>query len=251
MVVAIVQARMSSSRLPDKVLKNILGKPAIGYLFERLKFSGHIHKIILATSVNPENDRLCDYIRSLGFDVFRGSEDDVLERYYLAAKKYAADTIVRITGDCPLIDPQLCDQLIDEFLKQKVDYAYLSPAFAEGLDCEVLTFSAIEKCYQNAQLISEREHVTRYIINHKDRFKIFELNNTQDHSRYRIVLDEPQDFQMLTILFENYYGALHPRGNFLNIKEYLDAHPELIAMNAHVIRNEGILKSLQNDKVFK
>ena len=251
MILAIVQARMSSSRLPGKVLKNILGKPVIGYLFERLKCAKRIDKIILATSINSENDDLCLYIQSLGFDVFRGSEDNVLERYYLSAMKYAANGIVRITGDCPLIDPQLCDRLIDEFLEQKVDYAYLTPMFAEGLDCEVLSYSAVKQCYQNAKLVSECEHVTRYIINHKDQFKIFQLDNSEDDSRYRIVLDEQEDFEALRILFENYYGKLHPRGHFSDIKQYLDTHPELIKMNARVIRNEGIIKSLQNDKVFK
>lgn len=250
MILAIVQARVFSSRLPGKVLKTILGKPVIGYLFGRLRRAKRIDKIILATSINAENDVLCSYIETLGFDVFRGSEDNVLERYYLAATKYAADGIVRITGDCPLIDPQLCDQLVDEFLEQKVDYAYLSPTFAEGLDCEVLNFSALQQCYQNAKLLSEREHVTRYIVNHKDQFKILELNNTEDHSRYRIVLDEPEDFEMLKILFENYYGKLHPRGHFADIKKYLDSHPELFEMNAHIIRNEGLIKSLHNDKVL-
>ncbi len=251
MVLAIVQARVSSSRLPEKVMKEILGKPVIGYLFERLAYAQGIDKIILATSLSPENDKLCGYIDSLGYDVFRGSEDNVLQRYYLASKQYSAHDIMRITGDCPLIDPEICDRLIGEYFKQKVDYAYLGPRFAEGLDCEIFKFSVLEKCHQKASLLSECEHLTRYIHNHKDQFKILRVDNIEDHGHYRITVDEPQDFEMLKILFEDYYGKLHPQGRFSDIKKYLDAHPELMKMNARIIRNEGLIKSLQTDKVIK
>jgi len=251
MILAIVQARMSASRLPGKVMKKILGKPIIGYLFDRLKNSKRMTKIILATSINKENDELMSYVQGLGFDVWRGSEDDVLERFFFATKKYAADTVVRITGDCPLIDTRICDRLIDEFTKHQVDYAFLAPSFAEGLDCEVLKVTALEKCYQHATLASEREHVTPYIKNHKDQFKLFCLDNREDHSGYRIVVDEPEDFAMLEILFNDYYRKIHPQGSFDEIKAYLDQHPELIKMNSHVIRNEGFIKSLKNDKVLK
>jgi len=244
MILGVVQARMSSSRLQGKVMKKILGKPIIGYLFDRLKASKRITKIILATSTNQENDELVFYVQGLGFDVWRGSEEDVLGRFFFAAKEYAADTVVRITGDCPLIDTRICDQLIDEFTKRQVDYAFLAPTFAEGLDCEVLKVTALEKCHQHARLDSEREHVTPYIKNHKDQFKLFRLDNREDHSGYRIAVDEPEDFAMLEILFNDYYQKIHPQGTFNEIKTYLDKHPELIKMNSHVIRNEGYIKSL-------
>jgi len=248
MVLAVVQARMSASRLPSKVMKKISGKPIIGYLLDRLKTSKRIDKIILATSTRQENDELCRYVQGLGFDVWRGSEEDVLGRFFFAAKKYAADTVVRITGDCPLIDVKICDQLVDEFTRHQVDYAFLAPSFAEGLDCEVLKATALEKCHQHAKLDSEREHVTSYIRNHKDQFKLFRLDNREDHSGYRIVVDEPEDLAMLEILFNDFYRKIHPQGSFDEIKTYLDQHPELIKMNSHVVRNEGFIRSLQKDR---
>jgi spore coat polysaccharide biosynthesis protein SpsF len=251
MILAIIQARMSSSRLPGKTLKKILGKAVIGYLFERLRFSKKIDQMILATSENIADDILCEYATTLGVSVFRGNEENVLGRYYLAARHHGADTIVRITGDCPLIDSDICDRLITEFLQRNVDYAYLGPKFAEGLDCEIMKFRALEKSYQNARLASECEHVTQYIHNHKDEFEIFQLDNEEDHSHYRIVLDEQQDFEMLRVLFENYYAKVHPNAKFADIKSYLDAHPELMAVNGHIARNEGLVVSLKNDSVIK
>ena len=248
MILAIVQARMSASRLPGKVMKKILGKPIIGYLLDRLKASKRIDKIILATSTNQENDELVSYVQGLGFDVWRGSEEDVLGRFFFAAKKYAADTVVRITGDCPLIDVKICDRLVDEFIKHQVDYAFLSPGFAEGLDCEVLKATALEKCHQHAKLASEREHVTPYIKNHQDQFKLFCMDNREDHSGYRIVVDEPEDLAMLEILFNDFYKKIHPQGSFDEIKAYLDRHPELVRMNSHVVRNEGFIRSLQKER---
>ncbi len=248
MVLAIVQARMSASRLPGKVMKKILGKPIIGYLLDRLKASKRIDKIILATSTNQENDELVSYVQGLGFDVWRGSEEDVLGRFFFAVKKYAADTVVRITGDCPLIDVKICDRLVDEFIKHQVDYAFLSSGFAEGLDCEVLKTTALEKCHQHAQLASEREHVTPYIKNHQDQFKLFCMDNREDHGGYRVVVDEPEDLAMLEILFNDFYKTIHPQGGFDEIKAYLDQHPELVRMNSHVVRNEGLMRSLQKER---
>jgi len=251
MNVAFVQARMSSSRLPGKILKQILGRPLVGYLFDRLSRSQKIDRIVLATSTNPENDPLCEYIGSLGFPVFRGSEDNVLERYYRAAKEFGADHVVRVTGDCPLIDPQICDRFIGEFLAGGFDYGTLGPSFAEGLDCEVMKFSTLEECYNQATLASELEHVTRYVHNHKEQFKMFQLDNTEDHSHYRIVVDEPRDFEALRILIEDFYGPLHPAAGFDQIKAYLDSHPEIIRINSAIIRNEGLAISLSKDKVVR
>lgn len=251
MIIALVQARMSSSRLPGKILKQILGKPVIGYLFERLKRSQKIDKLVLATSTNPENDPLADYIQSLGFEVFRGSENNVLERYYLAAQEFKAEHVVRVTGDCPLIDPAIVDRFIAEFLKGQYDYGTLGPSFAEGLDCEVMKFTALKECYQKATLASEFEHLTRYIHNHKEHFKMLQLDNTEDDSGYRIVVDEPQDFEALKILIEDFYGRLHPTGTWSQIKAYLDQHPEITRINSQIIRNEGLAISLSKDKVVR
>ena len=166
MILAIVQARMGSTRLPGKVLKEVCGKSLIEILLNRLSRSKKIDKIILATSEKPENDLLAETVEKLGFEVFRGNDKDVLNRYYQAAKQQHPDIVVRVTGDCPLIDPNICDRLFQAFLDQRVDYAELSPDFAEGADCEILTFKALEEAYHNAVMKSEREHVTLYINNH-------------------------------------------------------------------------------------
>ena len=165
MIYAIVQARMKSTRLPGKVLKMVNGKPLIEILLYRLSQSKKIDKIILATSEKPENDLLVETVEKLGFEVFRGSENDVLNRYYQAAKQQHPDIVVRITGDCPLIDYQVTDQVINYFLENDFDYVCNGdpPTFPDGLDTEVFTFESLEKASKEASQQHEREHVTSFI----------------------------------------------------------------------------------------
>lgn len=176
MIITIVQARMLSTRLPGKVMKEVLGKPLIGYMLERLKYSQLMDKIIVATSTEESNDEICAYVKKSGFDVFRGSEDNVLERYYMAAKQYKADIVVRMTADCPLTDPEICDQLIKAFIDKKADYACTDVTYAEGMDCEVFTFKTLETMYNKSTLSSEREHVSLYVHHHKELFRHFKLD---------------------------------------------------------------------------
>lgn len=239
---------MSSNRLPGKVMKKIQGKPMIGHLLERLSLSESIDKIILATSVLPENDRMCEYVQKIGVDVYRGSEEDVLDRFYQAAKQYHPGVIVRITGDCPLIDPKVCDEVIKAFKDGKFDYGKTGPTFAEGLDCEVFTLKALEEAWKEAELKSEREHVTLYFYNHPDIFKILVLANKTDDSRYRFSVDEERDFQVVTAVFKHFKqeGKTH---FFINeVKIFLDADTKISQFNADIVRNEGLLSSLKNDK---
>ena len=149
---AIVQARMGSVRFPGKVLKKINNKSLIEILLARLSQSKYIDKIILATSVNSVNDKLSQDVKALGYDVFRGSEDNVLERYYLAAKQYNPSTVIRITGDCPIIDPILVDQVVGMYMKNDVDYVSNNhlPTYPDGLDTEVFSFKALEISWQEA-----------------------------------------------------------------------------------------------------
>ena len=165
-VLAIVQARMDSTRLPGKVLKEVNGKPLIEILFQRLSRSKEIDEIILATSKNLENDRLAETVEKLGFDVFRGSENDVLDRYYQAAKPYSPKAVVRITGDCPIIDPQLVDKVISLYKESNVDYASNTdpPTYPDGLDTEVFSFAVLEAAHRQAEEPFEREHVTPFIL---------------------------------------------------------------------------------------
>lgn len=251
MILAIVQARMFSTRLPGKVMKEVLGKPLIGYLLERLACSIRIDRIIVATSAKKGNDEMCKYIKSKGLDVYRGSEDDVLGRFYHTAAKHNPKSIVRITGDCPLIDPEICDQVINIYLKEKADYVYLGPTFAEGLDCEIFSFPALKVAYKNAKMKSEREHVTLYFHNHPELFNIIAVKNETDDSKYRFTVDEPKDFEVIKAIIEALYKRNSVPFHFKEIKQFLDDHPDIFQKNAYIIRNEGLLKSLRADKEVK
>ncbi|MFH1310753.1 MAG: glycosyltransferase family protein [Candidatus Omnitrophota bacterium] len=246
MILAIVQARMASTRLPGKVMKEVLNKPLIQYLLERLSLSTRIDKIILATSLNKENDLLSAFVDKLGFNVFRGSENDVLDRFYLAAKEYCPKSIVRVTGDCPLIDAGICDDLINFYEKENADHAHLSLDFAEGLDCEIFSFSALEMSCQNAKLKSEREHVTPYIKNHPEIFKLKFLNNKRDDSFYRITVDNEEDFDVVKAIMEHF--SKNPAVRWPEIKDFLNLHHDIMAINSHIERNEGFRISLEQDE---
>lgn len=251
MIVAIIQARMGSTRCEGKVMSPILGKPMIGYLLERISCSRHIDKIVLATSEDPRNQVMCEYVKSLGFDVYVGDEDDVLDRYYQAALIQKADDIVRITGDCPLIDVEICDRLFDMYLEGNVNYAHLSPRFAEGLDCEIFSFEWLKIAWKEALMKSEREHVTLYLNNHLDRFSKKIMDNDTDDSKYRITVDEPADLAVVKAIFEALYQQGTPPFQFPEVKMFLDENPDIYQLNSNIIRNEGLIISLQKDEIVR
>ena len=154
---AVVQVRTKSRRLPNKALLPLDGMPLIGYMLERLNYSKLIDKILVATTSSDSDDELSQYIKTIGIDLYRGSNDDVLKRVYNAAKKYCPDSVIRLTGDCPLIDPIIVDDLIIDFHKKDLDYSSTDSTFAEGLDAEIIKFNVLKICYEEAKLISERE----------------------------------------------------------------------------------------------
>ena len=236
--IAIVQARMGSTRLPGKVMHPIHGVPLIELLLKRLAQAKRIDTIIVATSKNPENKPLIDHVRKLGIYVFEGSENDVLERYHQAAKHYQPDAVVRITGDCPLVDPQLVDSLIASFACQKIDYLTNTnpPSYPDGLDIEVFTFNALEKAVREATTTAQREHVTRYIYE-SGLFKTANIANQDDLSRERWTVDEPNDLKVVETIFKHFY----PRTDFswtevLGLKK---KSPKVFLANQHIVRNEG------------
>lgn len=247
MILAIIQARMSSTRLPGKMMLKINNKPLIEYVVNQARAIKNLDRVILATSTNQDNDQMSEYIRSLGLTVFRGSETDVLDRFYQAAKPYHPQHVVRITGDCPLIDPDLCSSLIIAYLKGSYDYACLSSDFAEGLDSEIFSYKTLKTAYKNAILQSEREHVTLYVHNHSSQFKKFILPNHQKESVYRITVDEKEDVQVVSNIISYLSKKYHPPFYFHQVKKYLDEHPETKKLNSAVIRNEGLIKSLRRD----
>jgi len=248
MIGAIVQARMTSSRLHGKVLLTVQGKPIIDYLFAQLEQIQKLDKIILATTTNSEDDPLVEYAVKNQIYYFRGSEHDVLERYYQAATEYNLQHILRITGDCPLLDPFICDQIIDLYLEEQADVVGTGPTFAEGLDCEIFSLSVLTDAYQKAKLKSEREHVSLFLYNHKDHYKVIEVENETDDSKYRFTLDEPEDFHVIEAIINGISLKSSELYTAEKIKSFLDQHPEIFRLNNHIIRNEGLLLSLEKDE---
>lgn len=235
---AIIQARMGSTRFPNKVMRPILGRPMIERLMERLSQSQRIGEIVLATSVDSRNDPLAQHVEQLGFAVTRGSEDDVLDRYYQTAKQFHADYVVRVTGDCPLIDPALVDAIIEGFQHQDFDYLSntLPPTFPDGLDTEVFTFAALEQAARDALQPHEREHVTPY-IRESGHFSVGNYSHAIDCSAERWTVDEPEDFEVIRGVFEYF----QPRVDFgwEEVLTLSQREPARFAANRHLIRNEG------------
>ena len=204
MVLAIIQARMSSSRLPGKVLKKIKNKPILEYQIDRIKKSKKINKIVLATSTNKEDDVLVEFAKSINIEHYRGDLNNVLERYYNCAKENDANIIVRLTGDCPAIDPHIIDDVIDLYQSKKCDYASntFDRSYPDGLDVEVFGFDTLENIYQKATNEDDLEHVTRYIYKNKNEFLIENLVNDIDYSYIRWTLDTLDDFYFFKHLYE-------------------------------------------------
>lgn len=236
--IAIVQARMGSTRFPNKVIRPIMGVPMIELLLNRLAKGRQIDRIILATSDDPKNTALVEHVTRLGYTVFQGSENDVLDRYYQAAKLHNPDVVVRITGDCPLIDYTLVDHVITAFRKAEVDYACNTnpPTYPDGLDVEVFSYSALEQAWREATQPHEREHVTPY-IRESGKFRLLNVTHSEDLSAERWTVDEPADFQVVKTIFE-YFS---PRNEFtwLDVMVLRREKPQLFDANRHLSRNEG------------
>lgn len=237
-VVAIVQARMGSTRLPNKVMKPIGGIPMIELLLARLSRAKEVDQIVVATSVDNRNRPLADHVRKLGYACELGSEDDVLDRYVRAARAHRADVVVRITGDCPLVDAELVDEAICRFKAAGVDYfSNISPpTYPDGLDIEVCSFKALDQASQESRTPFDREHVTPY-LREPGRFKTATMRHSQDLSTMRWTVDEPADFTVIEKVFQHF----HPRTDF-NWSEVLNLryqHPDIFDRNRHITRNEG------------
>jgi spore coat polysaccharide biosynthesis protein SpsF len=251
MILAILQARISSIRLPGKVLKPILGEPMLARQIERLRRAKKFDKLIVATSTDPSDDVLEEFCRRVGVPCFRGSLNDVLDRFYQAALPYAPEHVVRLTGDCPLIDPELVDRTIEFHLEGGYDYTSntLDPTFPDGLDTEVFRLDALCRAWQEAVLPSEREHVTVYIYKRPDKFRLGIYRSLIDLSYYRWTVDEPDDLELV----DKIYSAIYPVNPCFNTSEvlvFLAKTPGLSTYNTNHARHEGLLKSNQEDEIF-
>ena len=249
-VVAILQARCNSSRLPNKVLKPILNKPMIQWQIERLNQSKCIDKLIVATSDEVSDLPLVQLCNDLGIDVYRGSLNNVLDRFYQVAIQTTPHLIVRLTGDCPLIDPAVVDEVIGFMKAGNFDYVSnsIEPSYPDGLDVEVFTFKTLQNIYDNAKLSSEKEHVTLYVANNRPLFNIGVYKNTVDLSHHRWTVDEPNDFELVSAIFE---GLTNFEGHFRmkDVLLFLEKDETLRNLNSNIQRNEGLLKSIDKDNL--
>ena len=250
LILAILQARLSSSRLPGKVLKPILGKPMILLQIERVSRSKRINKLLIATSTDPSDDRIFDICTEHGIACFRGDLNDVLDRFYQAAKTYKPRHIVRLTGDCPLIDSDVVDKVIELHLSGGFDYTSntVERTFPKGLDVSIFTMQALEEAWREAYLSSQREHVTQFIISNSQRYKIGSYKNSIDLSSLRWTVDK----ELYFILINKIYNALYYKNlNFktADILALIEKHPELKTLNVSCCHNDGLKKTTKSGEV--
>jgi len=249
-VVLIVQARVGSTRLPGKVLRELAGKPMLERELERLKRCERIDAFVLATSDRAEDDAVGEIGKRAGFEIFRGSEEDVLDRYSRAAKAAKADVVVRVTGDCPLHDPEVVDLVVARFLEQGVEYAKTPENYPEGLDTEVCSFEALAISSSEARLPSEREHVTLFVRNHPERFRVdapWTLGDF-DHSSYHWSVDTEDDFRFV----EAVYARLGDDTLFhmKDVLALIAKEPQLLKLTSGT-GYEGLEKSLKEDETWR
>ncbi|MFP5113728.1 cytidylyltransferase domain-containing protein [Bacillaceae bacterium C204] len=237
-IVAIIQARMGSTRLPGKVMKEVLGKPLLEFQIERVRKSKLITRVVVATTKKETEQPIIDLCKRLSVDYFRGSEMDVLARYFEAANQYKADVVVRLTSDDPLIDPTIIDKIITEFLSNPSKYDYVSNSIDKtyplGLDTEVFSMNALKQAYQEAKSPAFREHVTPYIRLHPDKFNIGVVLHPVDLSSYRLTVDTKEDLELISRVLSELYEKKRECFTLEDIIVLLQQHPEWILLNSHI-----------------
>jgi spore coat polysaccharide biosynthesis protein SpsF len=233
----IVQARMGSTRLPGKVLKTVLGKPLLAYQIERLQRVQRADGIVIATTNDGSEAPIVALCETLGVSTFRGSEEDVLARYHGAAKAHQADVVVRVTSDCPLIDPQVIDEVIDFYTEHQPQYLFVSNTlertYPMGMDTEVFSRQILEEAFREAALSPEREHVTPFIYRRPERYPIGQVKYPKDYHHYRLTVDTPEDFALIEKILEALYPE-KPQFTLEEILHVLAQHLDWLALNATV-----------------
>lgn len=228
----------------------IEGESLLGHLVIRIKVSSYVSDIIIATTEKDRDDRIVEFAKDRNIKYIRGSEEDVLDRFYKASVKFNVENIVRITPDCPMLDPLVMDSVISEFIESDFDYVSntITPTFPDGLDTEVFSFQALEKTWKGAKLLSEREHVTAYIVKHPE---LFDLHNVakdgEDLSWMRWTVDTSKDLEFISNIFNKLYSA-DKIFYMKDIIKLLTKSPELLEINAGTSRNEGYRNSLLKDR---
>jgi spore coat polysaccharide biosynthesis protein SpsF (cytidylyltransferase family) len=249
---AMIQARVNSSRLKNKIFLEANQKPMLQHVIERVQQSKSVDEVMVVTSIEKSNLPVLSLCATLGVRVFVGSESDVLDRYYQAARILKPNYVIRITGDCPLFDGSLLDTAIME-MQEDTDYlGMLSETFADGLDLEIIKFSALKKAWTEARKQSEREHVTQYILHHPDIFTLQDFISPIGYfGEKRWTLDELEDYKLILNIIDYFSAKKMPNFTYKDVLQYIDENPELNQINAKYSRNEGLTKSLANDYVVE
>jgi spore coat polysaccharide biosynthesis protein SpsF len=249
-IVALTQARLGSTRLPGKILKEIGDTTLLGLHIDRILKSKKINTLVVATTTSPEDEVVETFAKQKKLISYRGSVNDVLDRFYQAAKLQQAEYVVRLTSDCPLIDATLIDKIIGYAVDKKLDYCSntLDPHYPDGQDVEVFTFKALEKAWNEATLPSEREHVTPFIwknssFKNGDLFKSDNFNEGYDFGHLRMTVDEPKDYELIKSLVH----ALGVKSTWLEYANYLQTHDTVREINSAINRNEGYSKSIEKE----
>ena len=252
MIGCIIQARMGSSRLPGKTLIKLdESRSTLDFVVNQLSFSTLIDKTIIATTSLEQDDIIEKNAKTLGIDCFRGSSENVLDRYYQCAKEYSISTIVRIPSDKPLIDPEVVDSVISKFKNNSYDYvttfSYKNPTFPSGAEVEIFSMNALKKAWEKAKLPSEKEHVVTYFTNHEEEFKMTCIKNSENLSHLRWAVDRIEDLNLVRKIV----SKIKRRPILMkDIVDLLNKEPELLEINKSVNRKEGEMKSLKEDQEF-
>lgn len=235
--VAIIQARMASTRLPQKAMLDIAGHTMLWHVVQRLHDCQNLDEVVVATTVNTEDQAITDFCRAQGFHCYRGSSEDVLDRYFQAAKAYKAEAVVRITSDCPLIDPEIVDELIKRYSDSPDEYAGASTiirrSYPRGLDCELVSMSTLTNLWERVTEPKYREHVTLYIYDHLHDFRMISLEFPEDLSRYRWTVDEQADLDFVREVYRQLY-AVDPAFRTRDVLKLLNKDKKLQLINQHI-----------------
>lgn len=249
---AMIQARCGSTRLPNKVLMDLCGKPALQRMIERVQLSRRIDEVMVVTSIEINNLPILKLCSQIGIRIGVGSEDDVLDRFYQTAKLLKPEYVIRLTADCPCFDGGLLDLAIEN-MDEDADYCgMVSESFADGLDLEIVRFSALKKAWREAKHSFEREHVTQYIICHPELFKIQNFESPIGYfGNHRWTVDEPEDFKVVELIYNHFLAIGNDTFNYQEILDFLEHNPEIEKINARFIRNEGLVKSIREDHIVE
>ena len=235
-ITAIIQARMGSTRLPGKVLMDLAGESVLARVIQRVRRSALVQEVAVATTKSAADDPIVSECVRLGTRAFRGSEHDVLDRYFRAAQQFGGEAVLRITADCPLIDPILIDQLVEAFTERRVDFAcnVLPRTYPRGLDAELFTVRALEKAWRLADAPHQREHVTPVLYDRPDVFSMIFVRGERDYSRYRWTLDTADDLRLIRTIYENFGNRID--FTWRDVIGLMERNPQLERINAHVVQ---------------